>query len=103
MASGWTWQVNMDKVEKFPFLAFHICTTTSPLFHIFEERPRRLAKPGQNTPELTRRRIITINLLKSQQFHNGERVSLLSAENIFEMPTWDVPRFSRFFSPRVWK
>lgn len=25
--SRWTWQVNMDRVEKDPYLTFHICTT----------------------------------------------------------------------------
>lgn len=49
--SRWTWQVNMDEVERFPYLTVHICTTTSSLFHIFEERPRRLTNLGKNTPE----------------------------------------------------
>lgn len=93
-ASRRTWQVNMGGVEKFPFLAVHVCTTTSPLFHIFEGRPRRLTKPGKNTPELARRRIIpVIPTVRGSEPPLG-RKHLCNA---------DVPRFSRFFSPRVWK
>lgn len=59
-ASRWTWRVNTGGVEKFPFLAVRVCTTPPPLFHIFEGRPRRLTKPGKNTPELATRRIIPV-------------------------------------------
>lgn len=59
-ASRWTWRVNTGRVEKFPFLAVRVCTTPPPLFHIFEGRPRRLTKPGKNTPELARRRVIPV-------------------------------------------